>query len=51
MIGAIVLVVAMVLFIPMVLVSGMVASSILSFALTKDAEARHEGSELIDLNR
>ena len=51
MIGAIVLIIAMVAFIPMLLISGMVASSIFSFALTKDAEARHEGSELIDLNR
>jgi hypothetical protein len=50
MLGAIVLVVAMLAFIPLVLLSGMVASAILGTVLKGDAEARHEGSELIDLN-
>lgn len=51
MLGAIVLIVAMVVFIPVVLMSGMVASAILGTLLKGDAEARHEGSELLDLNR
>jgi len=51
MLGAAILVVAMLVFIPMVVVSGLVAASILGQTMTKDAEARFEGSELVDLTK
>ena len=49
--GAIVLVVAMLLLAPALFVAGMSVTAIIGWALKEDAEARHEGSELIDLNR
>jgi hypothetical protein len=49
--GAIVLVIAMVLFIPMFLVSMMGIAGLMSWVLTTDGEDRHEGSELIALNK
>ena len=46
------MIVVVLLLIPvMVLMSGGIASAILGFFLKSDAEARHEGSELIDLNK
>jgi hypothetical protein len=50
MLGAVVLVVAMLLFIPILLVSGGIAAAILGWALKSDAEERHAGSELVDLS-
>ena len=50
MLGAIILVVALLLIPVMVLMSGGIAAAILGFFLKTDADARHEGSELIDLN-
>jgi hypothetical protein len=49
--GGIVIVVVLLAIVPVVLMSGMVLAAILDHVLTTDAEARHEGSELIDLNR
>ncbi len=52
MIGAIILIFALVVVIPVgVLMSSTIAAGILGWALTTDAEARNEGSELIELNR
>ena len=51
MLGGIVIVVVLLAIVPVVLMSGMVVAAILDHVLTTDAEARHEGSELIDLNR
>ena len=51
MLGGIAVVVAMLVLVPVVLMSGMAVAAILDHVLTTDAEARHEGSELIDLNR
>ena len=46
------MIVVVLLLIPvMVLMSGGIASALLGFFLKSDAEARHEGSELVDLNR
>lgn len=49
--GAIAIIVVLILFPIVVLMSGAVGAAILGTAVGKDAEARHEGSELIDLNR
>ena len=51
MLGAIILVVVLLLIPVMVLMSGGIASAILGFFLKSDAEARYEGSELIELNK
>ena len=52
MAGAILMVIVLVLVIPVaVLVSGAVVAALLGWSLKDDAEARNEGSELIDLNR
>ena len=51
MAGAIVLVVVMVLMVPLLLGTASLAAFVLGWSLTDDAEARHEGSDLIDLNR
>jgi hypothetical protein len=51
MLGAIILVVALLAIPPMVLMSGMIAAAVLGESTARDAEARFEGSELIDLNR
>lgn len=50
MLGAIVLVVVLLLIPVMVLMTGGIAAAALGFALKSDADARHEGSELVDLN-
>lgn len=52
MLGALIIVVVMVLVLPpLMLISGGVVAAILGKVAKDDAEARHEGSELIDLNR
>ena len=52
MLGAILIIVAMLLvFPPLVFAGGLVISALLGWALTTEAEATHEGSELIELNR
>jgi hypothetical protein len=52
MIGAILMAVVIVVVIPVgVLMSGAVAAALLGTAATSDAEARYEGSELIDLTK
>lgn len=52
MAGAILMVIVLVLVIPVaVLVSGAVAAALLGWSLKADAEARNQGSELIDLNK
>jgi hypothetical protein len=49
--GAAILIFVIVVVIPVgVLVSGGVLSAVLGWLLKSDAEARNEGSELIDLN-
>jgi hypothetical protein len=52
MIGGIVMAVVLVLVIPVgVLMSGAVAAALLGTAAASDADARYEGSELVDLNK
>lgn len=51
MLGAILIVVALLAIPPLVLMIGMAVAAGLGHAAAKDAEARHEGSELIALNR
>ena len=51
MLGAIIIVVVLLLIPVMVLMTGGIASALLGFFLGSDAEARHEGSELIELNK
>jgi len=50
--GAILIIVAMVLvFPPLVFGGGLVISALLGWTLTAEAEATHEGSVFIELNR
>jgi len=49
--GAIIIVVVLLLIPVMVLMTGGIASALLGFFLKSDAEARHAGSELIELNK
>jgi hypothetical protein len=50
--GGVVIVVLIVLVLPVLaLMSGAVAAAILGYFLKEDAEATHEGSELVELNR
>jgi hypothetical protein len=50
--GAILMVIVLVLVIPIaVCMSGAVVAALLGWSLKEDAEARNEGSELIDLNK
>ena len=52
MIGAIAIVIFLLILFPVgLLMSGAVISGILGFFLQKDGEERHEGSELVELNR
>ena len=51
MIGAVVLIVAMLLFFPLLLAGGMVLAGLLGWSLKVEGEATHPRSELIDLNR
>ncbi|MEZ5215291.1 MAG: hypothetical protein R2705_01810 [Ilumatobacteraceae bacterium] len=48
--GAIAIVIVLLLLPVMVIMSGALAAGVLGQFLTKDAEERHEGSELLDLN-
>jgi hypothetical protein len=50
MAGAIAIVAVLLIFPTLVLMSGGVASAILGFALQRDGEARHEGSELLQID-
>jgi hypothetical protein len=49
--GAVIIIFVVLLIPVIVLMSGAVASAVLGTVLAKDAEDRHAGSELIDLNR
>jgi hypothetical protein len=49
--GAILLVLALLIFPVLVLMSGVVAAWAIGTSHTADAEARHAGSELVELNR
>ena len=51
MAGAVAIVIVLLLLPVLVLMSGAIASAILGETLTRDADARHEGSELVELNR
>lgn len=52
MIGPVILIIVLVIAIPVAfLMSTTIVAGILSWSLTSDAEARNEGSELIELNR
>ena len=51
MLGAIILAVAFVIFVPVFLMSMGAVAGLLGTFLTQDAEARNEGSELIALNK
>ena len=50
MAGAVAIVIVLLLIPVAVLMSGAVAAAILGHALWKDGDARHEGSELVELN-
>jgi hypothetical protein len=50
-VGAIVLIVAMLVFIPLLFMGGMAIAGVLGWSLKVEGEATHPGSELIDLNR
>ena len=52
MAGVVIIVLVLVLVLPVVFIlSGLLVAIILGVALKQNAEATHEGSELIDLNR
>ena len=52
MVGAVVMVVIIVVVVPMaVLMAGAVGSAVLGWFLKDDADERHAGSELVELNR
>lgn len=51
MLGAVLLVIVLLAIPPMVLMTGMVVAAVLGETTARDAEARHDGSELIALNR
>ena len=52
MAGAVLMAIVLVVLIPVaVCMSGAVLAALLGWSLTKDADARNEGSELIDLNK
>jgi hypothetical protein len=48
--GAVAIVIVLLLLPVIVCMSGAVGAALLGQTLTKDAEARHEGSELVELN-
>jgi asparagine synthetase B (glutamine-hydrolysing) len=50
MAGVVAIIVALVLIPVMVLMSGGVASAIVGFFLSRDADQRHAGSELLELD-
>jgi hypothetical protein len=49
--GAVLIVIALLAIPPMVLMSGMAMAALLGWVLQSDAEDRHAGSELVDLLR
>jgi hypothetical protein len=51
MVGAIAVIILLLLIPVIVMMSGAAASAALGWVLGRDAEVRHEGSELIELNR
>jgi hypothetical protein len=51
MLGAILLVVAFLIFVPSFLMTGGAFAALLGHFLKDDAEQRHEGSELVELNK
>ena len=51
MVGAILIVVALLVLPPLVLMSGMVAAAVLGETGTREAESRFEGSELLELSQ
>ncbi|MCU0259652.1 MAG: hypothetical protein MUE78_01405 [Ilumatobacteraceae bacterium] len=51
MAGPIAIVIVLLLIPVLVLMGGAIASAVLGHFFVRDAEARHEGSELIELNR
>lgn len=51
MLGAVLIVVVLLLIPVAVIMSGAAGAAILGWALKSDADARYEGSELIELNR
>lgn len=51
MVGAIALIVAMLVFFPLLFMGGMALAGVLGWSLKVEGEAAHPGSELIDLNR
>lgn len=52
MIGAVVMVLALLVVIPVaVLMGGALFAAVLGTGMNDDAETRHEGNELLDLNR
>ena len=51
MVGAVIIIVVLLLLMPFLLfMTGAIVAAILGWALKADAESRHEGSELIQLN-
>ena len=50
MAGAIAIIVVLVLFPVVILMSGGIASGVIGAVLQRDGEARHEGSELLELD-
>jgi hypothetical protein len=51
MAGVVAIVIVLFLIPVLVLMGGAIASAVLGQVFTADAEARHEGSELVELNR
>lgn len=51
MVGAVAVIILLLLIPVVVMMSGAVVAGVLGWALGRDAETRHEGSELIELNR
>lgn len=51
MVGGIIMVVVLLVFPVVVLMSAAFGAAIIGHLMKKDAEVRHEGSELIELNR
>lgn len=50
-VGAVVMIVALLVFFPLVFLGGNALAGVLGWALKVQGEASHPGSELIDLNR
>ena len=48
--GAVVIIIALLVFPVIAIMGSVIIAALLGWALNSDAEARHEGSELIDVN-